>query len=256
MVNNYSIVAFIPARSGSKRIPHKNIVELANHPLIAWTIMAALKSQLFKTILFITDSPEYEEIARCYGIEEVYPQQANDTKSEYDSYLKWMVETLKEEGREFDCFSILRPTSPFRNEWTIKRAWAEFLTNQPRDSLRAVEPCKQHPGKMYDLYDDLTSIVPILKPTWDRTNCENDLPMRDMQYQALPQIWVQNGSLEIAWTKTINKYHSFSGEKIYPFRTRGWEGFDINRPEDLVVANWLISTGQVKLNAIDQRLAV
>ncbi len=251
MNNKYSIVAFIPARSRSKRIHNKNILELAGHHLMTYTITTAIKSKIFDAILFITDSKEYEDIARCYGIEEVYPQCPNDTKSEYDSYLKWIVETMKEEGREFDCFSILRPTNPFRSSLTIKRAWAEFLMNQPCDSLRAVEPCKQHPGKMYDLYDGMTNYIPLLKPTWDTTNCNQNLPMRDMQYQSLPQIWVQNGSLEIAWTKTIKKYISFSGERIYPFRTKGWEGFDINRPEDLVVANWLIETGQAKLNAIN-----
>ncbi len=247
MVNNYSIVAFIPARSGSKRIPHKNIAELSGHPLMAYTIVTAIKSKVFDAVLFITDSSEYDEIARHYGIKDVYPQQATDTKSEYDAYLKWIVETMKEEGREFDCFSILRPTSPFRSTITIQRAWAEFLMNQPVDSLRAVEPCKQHPGKMYDLYDGMTSYIPLLKPTWDTTDCSQNLPMRDMQYQALPQVWVQNGSLEIGWIKTVNQFKSFSGERIYPFRTKGWEGFDINRPEDLVVANWLIDTGQVKL---------
>lgn len=245
--NELSIAAFIPARSGSKRIPHKNIMDLGGHPLIAYTICAAIKSQIFASILFVTDSAEYEEIARYYGIEEVYPQCPADTKSEYDSYIKWLLETLKEEGREFDCFSILRPTSPFRTAGTIKRAWAEFLSNQPVTSLRAVEPVKQHPGKMYALTD---GIVPFLRPVWDTTDCASDLPMRDKQIQALPPVWVQNGSLEIAWAETVYRYRSFSGPVIYPFRTRGHEGFDINRPEDVVIANWLISTGQARLPEI------
>jgi N-acylneuraminate cytidylyltransferase len=246
-INDLSIVAFIPARSGSKRIPHKNIMDLGGHPLIAYTISSAIRSRVFKTIIFVTDSMEYEEIARCYGIEEVYPQCPTDTKSEYESYIKWLIETMKEEGREYDCFCILRPTSPFRHPSTIKRALAEFLANQPIDSLRAVEPVKQHPGKMYSLME---GFIPQLIPLWDTTDCKTDLPMRDKQIQALPQTWIQNGSLEIAWMQTVYKYKSFSGEKIYPFRTQGWEGFDLNRPEDVVIANWLIQTGQAVLPKI------
>lgn len=247
-INDLSIVAFIPARSGSKRIPHKNIMDLAGHPLIAYTIHAALRSMVFNAVIFVTDSEEYAEIARGYGIQDVYPQVPTDTKSEYDAYIKWLVETMKEEGREFDCFCILRPTSPFRQAVTIKRAWAEFIQNQPVDSLRAVEPVKQHPGKMYSLVE---GVIPRLLPVWDHTDAVHELPMRDKQIQSLPSVWVQNGSLEIAWTETVCKYKSFSGAMIYPFRTRGWEGFDLNRPEDVVLANWLVETGQVTLPKIE-----
>ena len=60
-----------------------------------------------------------------------------------------MLTRLKAEGRSYDCFSILRPTSPFRTAATIKRAWSEFLAEQGVDSLRAVEKVTQHPGKMW-----------------------------------------------------------------------------------------------------------
>ena len=60
-------VAFIPARSGSKRIPHKNIKLLNNHPLIAYAIRSALDSKIFNDVICITDSEEYAEIALHYG---------------------------------------------------------------------------------------------------------------------------------------------------------------------------------------------
>ena len=64
-----SIVALIPARSGSKRVPDKNIRTLAGHPLIAYSIAAALQSKIFKTVLVSTDSERYADIARHYGAE-------------------------------------------------------------------------------------------------------------------------------------------------------------------------------------------
>ena len=76
-----SIAALIPARAGSKRVPNKNIRSLAGHPLIAYTISAALQSEIFRDVIFSTDSSYYGDIARYYGAEvpflRPYPSQAN-----------------------------------------------------------------------------------------------------------------------------------------------------------------------------------
>ena len=67
--NDYNIVALIPARSGSKRVPDKNIRPLAGHPLIAYTIAAALGSGIFSDVIVSTDSEHYAEIVKYYGAE-------------------------------------------------------------------------------------------------------------------------------------------------------------------------------------------
>ena len=64
-----NIVALIPARSGSKRVPDKNIRPLAGHPLIAYSIAAALQSGIFDAVIVSTDSDRYADIARHYGAE-------------------------------------------------------------------------------------------------------------------------------------------------------------------------------------------
>ncbi|MGB6280128.1 MAG: acylneuraminate cytidylyltransferase family protein, partial [Syntrophobacteria bacterium] len=64
-----SIVALIPARAGSKRVPDKNIRPLAGHPLIAYTISSALQSQVFSAVIVSTDSQRYGDIAGHYGAE-------------------------------------------------------------------------------------------------------------------------------------------------------------------------------------------
>ena len=67
MISGKRLLAIIPARSGSKRLPRKNILDLAGKPLIAWTIEAALESKYIDRIVVSTDSKEISSISRKYG---------------------------------------------------------------------------------------------------------------------------------------------------------------------------------------------
>ena len=123
-----TIVALIPARSGSKRVPDKNIRLLAGHPLIAYSIAAALQSRVFKTVMVSTDSERYADIARYYGAEVPFLRPAA-IAGDISPDIEWVLHTLnqlRDLGQQTDCFSILRPTSPFRLPETIRRAWQEF----------------------------------------------------------------------------------------------------------------------------------
>ena len=146
-------VAFIPARAGSKRIKDKNIQLLGGHPILAYSIQVALQSKIFDAVICATDSEQYAEIARHYGAEVPFirsPEISGDQSPDID-WVLWMLKALNEAGRDFQVFSILRPTSPFRQVETIRRAWSLFIQDSQADSLRAVQKCKQHPGKMWIL---------------------------------------------------------------------------------------------------------
>ncbi|MGD9137316.1 MAG: acylneuraminate cytidylyltransferase family protein, partial [Desulfobacterales bacterium] len=111
-----NIVALIPARSGSKRVPDKNIRPLAGHPLIAYSITAALQSRVFSAVIVSTDSNRYADIAEYYGAEVPFMRPA-DFAGDSSPDIEWVTYTmdqLRKTGRKYDCFSILRPTSPFR----------------------------------------------------------------------------------------------------------------------------------------------
>ncbi len=239
-----TVVALIPARSGSKRVTDKNIRHLAGHPVLAYTITAALQSGIFTDVIVSTDSDHYAEIARQYGAKVPFlrpPKIASDISPD----IEWVEHTLTElkcSKHEYDCFSILRPTSPFRLPKTIRRAWQQFLSEKGIDSLRAVEKCNEHPGKMWIVRDKrmfpLLPMGPVEQP-WHST-----------QYQALPEVYVQNASLEIAWSQVVYKSRTISGNVITPFFTEGYEGFDINHPYDWQLAEDLIKTGQAQLPKI------
>lgn len=248
-----SILALIPARSGSKRVPKKNIRLLAGHPLIAYTIASAQQSKIFQRIIVSTDCREIAAIAQSYGAEVPFlrsQEYATDTAADID-WIKEVLAKLRQQGQEYDCFSILRPTSPLRQGETIQRAWKSFLSYDYVDSLRAVEKCTQHPGKMW-VYQE-----PLLKPLL--TGTESSLahldlnlstPWHSTPYQSLPPVYIQNASLEIAWCRVVWESETIAGEKIVPFFTQGYEGLDINDAKDWWYLEYLIEQNQAQLPSL------
>jgi CMP-N,N'-diacetyllegionaminic acid synthase len=240
-----TIVALIPARSGSKRVPDKNILPLAGHPLVAYAIQGARQSGIFSGVVVSTDSRLYAEIARYYGAETPFlrpPELAGDFSPDIE-WVEYTLKRLRDEGRDFDCFSILRPTSPFRLPETIRRAWEEFLAEDV-DSLRAVEKCRQHPGKMWLVRGK--RMAPLLPQG------PGEHPWHSSQYQALPEVYVQNASLEIAWTRVVFEDRTIAGKVLAPFFTHGYEGVDVNDARDWQLATELVASGEASLVRIPQ----
>jgi len=241
-----TIVGLIPARSGSKRVPDKNIRPLAGHPVMAYTIAAALQSDIFSSVIVSTDSERYADIARYYGAEVPFlrPSELSGDVSPDIEWLEYTLKKLEEDGRRFDCFSILRPTSPFRLPETIQRAWQAFLQEKGVDSLRAVEKCQQHPGKMWVVRGRRMMPLLPLSPA--------EQPWHSSQYQSLPEVYVQNASLEIAWTRVVKEQQTIAGTVLMPFITKGYEGFDVNNPYDWNLAEHLVSNGDAQLPGVTQ----
>ncbi len=241
-----SIIALIPARSGSKRVPDKNIRPLNGHPLIAYTIAAAQQSKVFDAVMVSTDSQQYADIAQYYGAEIPFlrPDNLAGDVSPDIEWVEYTLQRFQDERRKYDCFSILRPTSPFRQAETIQRAWQEFLAQEGVDSLRAVEKCRQHPGKMWVVLGKrMMPLLPLTPP---------EQPWHSSQYQSLPEVYVQNASLEIAWTRVIFENRTIAGNVLMPFFTKDYEGFDVNHPYDWKLAEELIATKQAYLPSIPQ----
>ena len=232
-----SLVALVPARSGSKRAVGKNIRPVRGHPLMAYSIAAARTSGVFDAIYVSTDSHEYAQIARDYGAETIMrPSEfAHDLSPDF----YWIQHALSVIDPAPFGFATLRPTSPLRQPETIQRAWAQF-ENAGFDSLRACELCKQHPDKMW------VQAKSGLRPYVPHSMTEGQ-PSHSVPYQLLPRVYAQNASLEIAWSRVITRDRNISGSKVMPFFTEGWEGFDINRPEDFLMLETLLDNGLATL---------
>jgi CMP-N-acetylneuraminic acid synthetase len=214
---------------------------LGGHPMLAYTIASALESGVFESVIVSTDTEEVAAIARYYGAEVPFlrpPEYAGDTSPDIE-WVEYTLRRLQENGRGWHCFSLLRPTSPFRTAHTIRRAWAMFSSQVGADSLRAVELCTQHPGKMWVV--DGERMRPLLD------GAPPGRPWHSTPYQALPPVYIQNASLEIAWTRVVFEQGTIAGEAIVPFLTEGYEGFDINDRHDWVIAEQLVAAGEASL---------
>jgi CMP-N-acetylneuraminic acid synthetase len=245
MTDGPSCVAFIPARSGSKRVVDKNVRLLGGHPLLAYSIRSAVDSGVFGAVVVATDSEHYAAIARHYGAEVPFlrPAEISGDTSPDIAWVRYALQTLSAAGRDFEAFSILRPTSPFRKAGTIRRAWTEFVAEQGVDSLRAVEKCGQHPAKMWIVRGKRMHPLLPIGPA--------EQPWHSSQYAALPVVHVQNASLEIAWSRVAIEGGTIAGEVLMPFLTEADEGLDVNTEEDWWYVNHLLERGQATLPPID-----
>jgi len=241
-----TIVALIPARGGSKRVPRKNVRTLSGHPLLAYTIAAATESGLFSDVIVSTEDEETVRVARHYGASVPFlrPAELAGDASPDIEWVSFTLRSLGNAGRSYDCFSILRPSNPFRQAVTIRRAWDIFSGEPEADSLRAVEKCRQHPGKMWVM--DGRRMHPLL------SGGPSDPPWHSTPYDSLPPVYVQNASLEIARTRVVFEKNSISGDEIVPFFTDLYEGLDINYPQDWRLAEDLISANAAILPRVSQ----
>ncbi len=221
-----SNIALIPARSGSKRVPNKNIRTLKNEPLIAYTIKPAIESKLFSKVLVITDNEHYANISKKYGAEipGLRPIETATSDSPDILWVQWVHNLLIQKGVNAENYAILRPTSPFRTLETFKKAFSIFDNNEKIDTLRAIQKVSEHPGKMW--VEKCGNIVPLLPFCNERDYWHNS------QTNTLPEIYVQNASFEIFKASNITNYNSITGQNIVGFKTNGLEGFDINTELD------------------------
>ena len=237
------LTALIPARSGSQRVRNKNLKEIQGHPLIAFTISASIRSNIFDRIVVSTDSEEIAEISKGYGAEV-----PNLRKIEFAGNSSPDIEWIKEAALEWlelddkDNFAILRPTNPLRKPQTIAKAYELFLKNEETDSLRAIKRVREHPGKMWRKSENDT-IHPYIEGINLITNTFN----HSSPLQTLEPLWIQDASLEISKVKNISETNSISGSKVMGFEMPDYEGFDLNFIEDFLLLEKLIEVGEVEL---------
>ncbi len=253
------VVALIPARRGSKRIPGKNFRYLGQHPLLAYTLTIAKHCPLFQgtsgNIVVSTDDPHTAKtIMRDYAPGYTVFERPADLSTDDAPDIGWVRHALQlyqdptsgmakmigaADNPPPDAFMILRPTSPFRTVAMLMRAWEQFQHSECH-SLRAVEPAKQHPGKMWLWHGPGYPITPVFGGMRS-----DGTPYHSSPTQTLPPVYVQNASLEIAWTYVVRDQGTIAGKKIMPFFTQGYEGFDVNTPAEWAEAERLLPVATV-----------
>ena len=204
------ILAIIPARGGSKGLPRKNVLPLLGHPLIAYSILAAQKSNLVTRIIASTDDVEIATVCKQYGADVPFMRPATiaeDWSVDLDVFthaLQWLKDN---EGYMPDMVVQLRPTSPVRLTGLIDTCIKKLMDNPEADSLRIITPTPITPYKMWVVNDEAKPMKPLL--TLDGV----DEPFNQLR-QTLPKVYWQIGTLDVIKTSVITQQKRMSGNTI------------------------------------------
>ncbi|HEY62617.1 MAG TPA: acylneuraminate cytidylyltransferase family protein [Anaerolineae bacterium] len=238
------VLALIPARGGSKSIPRKNIKPLAGFPLIAYSIAAGIAAETVTRVIVSTEDEQIAKIAKSYGAEVPFLRPAEfalDNTPDlpvFEHALKWLQEN---EQYEPNIIVQLRPTSPFRRVWHINQAVFRLIEHPEADSIRTVCVPFQNPYKMWQISPE-GYMKPLLKT-------EGAEPY-NMPRQALPDVYWQTGYVDAAWSDTIRKKNSMTGDYILPLVINSTEWVDIDSVDDWKRAEQLLLSGAISFDEL------
>jgi N-acylneuraminate cytidylyltransferase len=209
-----NIVAIVPARSGSKGVKNKNILELLDHPLIAWSIQAAMKSKLISRVFVDTDSQSYADISQEYGAEIAYirPKElAQDSSTDFD-FINHFIKYLESKNEIPDAVVHLRPTTPLRDPELIDEAIKIFLQdNSQISALRSVHEMSETAYKAFEIDQES-----ILETIFTR---QKSLDKSNAPRQQFPKTYSANGYVDILRPKFVLSSGLLHGGKVKAFIT-------------------------------------
>jgi len=227
MKENKKILAIIPARGGSKKLPGKNIKLMAGKPLIAYTIEAALESRYIDKVIVSTDDEKISEVSKKYRAEVVRRPDylATDTIKTVGVVLH-ALEVLKKVNYIPEVVILLQPTSPLRTADDIDRATDIFLENK-NDCELVMSVCETN------IYWSLKEEGKYLKSVFDH-KCLSE------RNQDLPKTYIMNGATYITTPEIIKKYKAVHSEKIMPYFMPKEKSIDIDDESDFKLAEKLL----------------
>jgi CMP-N,N'-diacetyllegionaminic acid synthase len=206
------VMALIPARGGSKGVPRKNIRLLLGKPLIAYSIEHAQASAHINRVIVSTDDAGIAAIARQWGAEVPFmrpAEYAQDLSPDIDVFRHALIWLAEHEGYQPELVVHLRPTGPVRRVELIDQAISQILAHPEADALRSVSQPIQTPYKMWRMDDD-GYLQPLLQV--------DGLPdCQSMPRQILPQVWWQNGYVDVIRPRAILEMNSMTGQRVLPF---------------------------------------
>lgn len=218
------ILCIIPARSGSKSLINKNIIDFCGIPLLAHSINHAKNSRYINRIIVSTDSKEYRDIALNYGAEVPFlrPNELSRDSSLDIDVFNHVIESLEnQENYNPDIVVQLRPTYPIRNVYDIDKMIEHLINNHEADSIRSVVRSTETPFKMWFIENNY--LVPVINSDFEYYNSNR---------QSLRETFTQNGSIDVIRVETIKTKKSMTGDKIISYLMD--EDYDIDTIDDFI----------------------
>ncbi|MBU1368322.1 MAG: acylneuraminate cytidylyltransferase family protein [Bacteroidetes bacterium] len=228
MYRSKKIIAIIPARGGSKRIPGKNIKLLNNKPLIYWTIEAAKKSKYIDKLIVSTDDDEIAQISRQFDVQVPFlrPKKISNDNSDSISLIKHAIEFY---GNIYDYVLLLQPTSPLRLTLDIENSIE--LLNEKIKSVVSVCEAEHSPLWSNTLPSNL-SMKDFIRPE-----------LSNMRSQELPKYYRLNGAIYIAETEYIYRQNGFLGEGAKAYIMPQGRSMDIDTELDWKIVEAIVKEG-------------
>lgn len=223
------ILVIIPARGGSKGIPHKNIKPLAGKPLIHYTIDVARQIVANEDICVSTDDPEIIQCVEGYGLKVpfVRPSElATDTAGTYEVLLH-ALKYYEQQGKTYDVVILLQNTSPFRTSEQVKEALA--LYNSNLDMVVSVKECSANP--YYCVFEENTEgFLNICKGNGNIT-----------RRQDAPKVYEYNGAIYVINPKSLKEMPLYKFAKRIKYVMDEKSSLDLDTMNDWHMAELLIS---------------
>lgn len=213
-------VALIPARSGSKRVPKKNIIDFDGKPMLAWSIEAAQKSNLFDDIVVSTDSQEIADVALKYGA--TVPALRINSTDDFSPVSEATLETLlqmEEQGKFFDEIVQLFAVSPLRIADDIINAHLFFIQKSAPFLISCFKYAWMNPWWAVQLDENC-------KATWIFEHAKK-------RSQDLPELYCPTGAIWIANVEALKKHKTFYGPEHIFWEMPWHRALDIDNYEDI-----------------------
>jgi CMP-N,N'-diacetyllegionaminic acid synthase len=227
---NLKVLAIIPARVGSKGFPGKNIYSINGKPLIGYTIEAALKSKLITKTIVSSDDGKILEISEGFGAQILKrpAEFAQDTSSSED-VISHVLESLINEGENFDILVLLQPTSPLRDAEDIDNA-IRLMIYKKASGVISVTNIGVKPFKSY-----------YLNETGFLNGVHND-KSPNMRRQDLPDAFLANGAIYAVYVDSFLEKKSLIPKNTIPYVMSKSKSIDIDTLEDVRIIEEYITS--------------
>lgn len=216
-------IVIIPARSGSKSLPKKNILPLNGKPMLCYSVSYGLNCNLIDKVVVSTDSHEFAKVATECGADVPFIRPAILSQDKTRDYpvMRHAMDYFDTLGEVYDVYILLRPTSPLRPPGLIEKAIDLLIQNPTATSVRTVAKIKEHPYRAWKINEDgsMSGFATIEEAY-------------NIPRQELPEVFFQTGDLEAIKRETLLN-GSISGDNVFPLIIDYEDMIDIDHRDDM-----------------------